>query len=257
MSFTSDYPGAIVVEANNYGFVQDGQPVYNRPKSWCLHTPEEEADEYPATPYYFENTNRMASTHYFVSWLGFVFQMVPEIHGAYANGVRNKAYPPWADPTVNLNLQTLSVEIEGYAATIHQTMKRGGPQWNALIELLAHRCLEFNLNPVDMIGHYQIADNRTDPGSLNINKVITDVENKIDEWTRKDDDDMMVTFYREDGTREVWERIGGTLEHIENGVVFDAIKAALRDTGQEYRTINLPAGHPLFSKLEKHTRPNV
>ena len=113
MVFTEDYPGAIVVEAANYGY-KGGPNGYltNEPKAWCLHTPEEPADDIPSTPYYFETTNRLSSTHYFVSYLGFVFQMVPEIHGAYANGVQGKSYPSWANSSRNLNLQTLSIEIE-------------------------------------------------------------------------------------------------------------------------------------------------
>src|SRR3972149_6036725 len=95
----ADYPGAIVVEAKNYGYYSG-----NRPLAWCLHTPEEVADSNPQTPYYFHNTNRDASTTYFVSYWGFVFQCVPESEGAYANAVEGKPYPDWADSTRNLNI---------------------------------------------------------------------------------------------------------------------------------------------------------
>ena len=78
MIFIAAYPGAIVVEARNYGYVVGGKHLLNNPKAFCLHTPEEPPDNVPSTPYYFASTDRDASTHYFVSYLGFVFQMVPE-----------------------------------------------------------------------------------------------------------------------------------------------------------------------------------
>ena len=173
MPFPSDYPGAIVVEAAHYGFPKGARN--NRPKAWCLHTPEEPADDHMSTPYYLQKTDRDASVHYFVSFHGFVCQLVPEAEGPYANGVEGKPYPVWADSGVNLNLQTLSIEIEGYAATIHQTMPRGSPQCNALVNLMAHRCKALNIPPGRTFGHYVVSVNRSDPGQLNIPLLITDV----------------------------------------------------------------------------------
>ena len=181
MAFSADYPGAIVVPSRNYGYVAAGQHLTNNPKAWCLHTPEEPADNVPQTPYYFAETNRDASTTYFVSYLGLVFQCVPESEGAYANAVEGKPYPVWADSKVNLNLQTLSVEIEGYAATIHQTMPRGSVQWKALVDLMAHRCKARNIPPGRTFGHYQVSVNRSDPGQLNIPLLITDVIAKMED----------------------------------------------------------------------------
>ena len=181
MTFTADYPGAIVVQARNYGYVIGGQHRFNSPKAWVLHTPEEPADNVPATPYYFAGTNRDASTTYFVSYLGLVFQCVPESEGAYANAVEGKPYPTWANPSVNLNLQTLSVEIEGFAATIHQTMSRGSAQWKALVGLMAHRCAARGIPPERTIGHYQVSVYRSDPGQLNIPLLIEDVRAKMEE----------------------------------------------------------------------------
>ena len=173
MTFQPDYPSAIVVEAAQYGYPKGAHN--NQPRAVCLHTPEEVADSEPQTPYYFHNTTRDASTTYFVSYLGFVFQMVPESEGAYGNAVEGKPYPAWADSTVNLNLQTLSVEIEGYAATIHQTMPRGSPQWKALVALIAHRCKARNIPPGRTFGHYAVSIYRSDPGQLNIPLLVIDV----------------------------------------------------------------------------------
>src|SRR3990167_2975131 len=173
----ADYPGAIVVEAANYGY----SGAFNRPRAWALHTPEELADSNPSTPYYFHNTTKEASTTYFVSYLGFVFQCVPEAQGAYGNAVEGKTYPLWANPSVNLNLQTLSVEIEGYASSIHQTMPRGSAQWRALVNLLAHRCKALGLLPSRTFGHYQVSVFRSDPGQLNIGAIIEDVKIRMEE----------------------------------------------------------------------------
>src|SRR3990167_7108839 len=141
-SWVADYPGAIVVPAANFGYGN----LKNNPKAFCLHTPEEPADDHMTTPYYFATTDRLASTHYFVSWHGFVVQCVPEAEGAYANAVIGRPYPAWADPGRNLNLQALSVEIEGYAATIGQTLSPA--QRKALVDLIRHRCAAWAI-PMD------------------------------------------------------------------------------------------------------------
>lgn len=194
------YPGAIVVEAANYGYKGIYADYLNRPRAWCLHTPEEVADSDPQTPYYFHNTTRDASTTYFVSYLGFVFQCVPESEGAYANAVEGKPYPVWADSRINLNLQTLSVEIEGFASSIHQTMPRGSPQWKALVALMAHRCQALNIPPGRAFGHYAVSIYRSDPGQLNIPLLIADVIAKMEEDMALNDSDypqfhaMLVTL---------------------------------------------------------------
>src|SRR3972149_11462170 len=140
----SDYPGAIwwpAHESNTLG------PPCN-PKGWVLHTPQEPADDYPGTPYYFAQPNKSASTHYFVSYLGFVWQMVSESVAPIANGVTMPArpYPVWANNQQSLNRQTLSVEIEGYSATIAQTISPG--QRNALLNLLRYGCAKYGI-PID------------------------------------------------------------------------------------------------------------
>ncbi len=176
-TFPADYPGAIVVPAAKYGY----SGAINWPRAWGLHTPEEPPDDQPSTPYYFHNlTDRNASTTYFVSYLGFVFQMVPEDEGAYANNVVGKPYPVWANPTITLNLQTINVEIEGYAATIHQTMPRGSSQWNALVNLMAHRCVELGIPPERSFGHYEVSNQRSDPGQLDIPLLVSDVITKME-----------------------------------------------------------------------------
>jgi len=115
----ADYPAAIVVEAARYGY---GVP--NKPVTWGFHTPEEPADSYPSTPEYLRTTDRDASYTYFDSYLGFIFQLVPEDEGAYAHGLEGKPEPSWSDGT-NLNLQSFSLSFEGYAATIHQRPSAG------------------------------------------------------------------------------------------------------------------------------------
>ena len=213
MTFAADYPSAIVVQARNYGYVVNGKHLTNNPKAFCLHTPEEPPDNVPSTPYYFAETDRDASTTYFVSYLGFVFQMVPESEGAYGNAVEGKPYPAWADSSVNLNLQTLSVEIEGYAATIHQTMPRGSAQWRALVNLLAHRCRARNIPPGRTFGHYEVSVYRSDPGQLNIPLLVTDVIATLeeDEVPQLTQDEFNAMFRNALGSVRFKSRIGGTV----------------------------------------------
>lgn len=169
-TFTPDYPAATVYPAHpsNYYHPKDHGNVPNRPRAWVLHTPEEPADDNETTPAFFAQPNRQASTHYYVDSDGDVFQLVPESYGAIANGLRGKPPPAWADLSTSLNWQTLSVEIEGYAHSIHDTMPVGGVQYQALIALIKHRALARNI-PIDrdyVIGHYQVANDRSDPGPL-------------------------------------------------------------------------------------------
>ncbi len=166
--FTADYPGALVVPADssNYYRPEGHGGVPNAPKGWVLHTPEERADNIEVTPYYFQTPNISASTHYYLDNDGDVYQMVPERCAAIANGVVGKPYPSWADPRVSLNWQSLNVEIEGEARTIESTLIIGGPQWRSLVSLIKHRAAFYRF-PTDrehIIGHYQVASDRTDPG---------------------------------------------------------------------------------------------
>lgn len=146
----------------------------NRPKVIVLHTPEEPADGYMGTPVWFSNPNVGGSTHYFTSTYGFVVQCVPEVRRAIANGVTvpSRPYPADTDPSISLNGQSLSIEIEGYAASIGQTITPA--QKNATAQLIAYMCSKYGI-PADrahIIGHYEVANNRSDPGTLNIDELI-------------------------------------------------------------------------------------
>ena len=160
-----DYPGSIVWPAH----ISNWRALPNRPRGWCLHTPEEAADQNESTPVWFsqEHPGSEGSTHYYLDNDGDVYQMVQEKWSPIANGVLGKPYPSWANPNISLNGQSLNVEIEGYAANIHNSMPVGGVQFNSLVKLIKHRCAAYGI-PLDrehIIGHYQVATNRTDPGA--------------------------------------------------------------------------------------------
>lgn len=174
MVFIADFPGAIVVEAATYGY--NGKPgLLNIPRGIGIHTPEEAPDDYPATPYYFHNlTNRQASTTFFVSYLGFVFQCVPVKSGAYGNALEGKPSPIWATSD-NLNLQSISIEVEGFASSIHITMPRGSAQWVSLVRLVAWCCKTYNIPTSNIFGHYEVSIFRSDPGQMNLSALAEDV----------------------------------------------------------------------------------
>jgi hypothetical protein len=68
------------------------------------------------------------------------------------------------------------VEIEGYAATIAQTISPA--QKTALLDLIQHRCAAHGI-PIDrphIIGHYEVANNRSDPGTLNIDALVVQLQ---------------------------------------------------------------------------------
>lgn len=168
-SFVADYPSAFVYPAHptNYYRPETHNGVPNFPNAWVLHTPEEPSDDNETTPAYFAIPGRAASTHYYLDSDGDVFQLVPEYCAAIANGLKGKPIPVWAQPT-SLNWQTLSVEIEGYAHSIHQTMPVGGVQFNSLVELIKNRAHVWGI-PLDrthIMGHYELSIDRSDPGAL-------------------------------------------------------------------------------------------
>jgi N-acetyl-anhydromuramyl-L-alanine amidase AmpD len=158
-----DYPGAIVLEAHPTNW----RTYQNVPKGWVLHTPEEPADNNETTPAFFAAPNRQASTHYYLDNDGDVYQMVAERYSPIANGVLGKPYPSWANRNTSLNSQSLNVEIEGRAATIHETMAVPGPQFDSLVRLIRHRANFYGFPPdrEHIIGHYQVSIDRSDPGA--------------------------------------------------------------------------------------------
>jgi len=163
MPFSVDYAPAIPFWAHYTNY----RRLLNVPKGWVLHTPQEPADSWAYTPRYFAEPNRDASTHYFVSYDGDVYQCVPDRFMAIANGVIGKPYSSWASAAQSLNRQALSVEIEGYAESIHETMPVGSRQWVALVKLLKDRAeaYGFPFDRIHTIGHSEVASNRSDPGA--------------------------------------------------------------------------------------------
>ena len=215
-----NYKGAIRVEAAQYGYLQK-----NNPKAWCLHTPEEPADATPSTPYYFHNTTRLASTHYFVAWTGLVFQMVPENEGAYANTRETGTRFSW-ETSANLNLQTINIEIEGYAHNITQTMPRGGIQWNSLIRLMTHRSVGLKFPVERTFGHKQVSSWRSDPGALRLDWIVQDVNKLLD---IKQEEENMATFFigRQGGGGGIFTLDG---QHL-NGARWASIKSGIESKG--------------------------
>jgi len=193
--FVPDMAGAIVVPAHPTNLMHDRvtgeiKPV-NHPKVNVFHTPQEPADAREYTPLFFQDPDRDASTHYYTSGGvgtygdGDLYQLVPECYGAIANGVRNKPYPPDTDPNINLNYQSRSNEIEGYAATVAVTCPRGCAQWNTVARwaLAGFAMHGIPLDRAHNIGHYEVADDRTDPGGLDIGGIVADAVALLAAWT--------------------------------------------------------------------------
>lgn len=210
MMFVPDMPGAIVYPAHETNIMRGP----NNPKILCLHTPEEPADDYESTPVYFSQPNRGGSTHYYQDNDGDLYQLVQESRPAIANGVTpGKFYPTSTNPRISLNRQSLSVEIEGYAASMHRTCRRYGRQWNAVVRWVVSRCRAHNIaiTRANIIGHYEVASNRSDPGTLNINLIVQDAQALAEEA----EDDMA-------NVQELERKIvaqQGQIDAILNGVV--------------------------------------
>lgn len=183
MSFAPNYPWAIVYPAhptNMYPWQTHNGGQKAKHKAFFIHTPEEDADNSPGTPAWFAtyhpDIDTRGSTYYFVSYQlderrpGFtkVYQCVHEDDAAIANGLNGKPKPSWSDGS-SLNWQTDSVEVEGRAATIYQTLRvgeQGMAQWRSLVDLILW-CAQTHGYLTDrqhIMGHYEVSVDRTDPG---------------------------------------------------------------------------------------------
>lgn len=193
--FTPDISGATVVPAHECNV----RPGDNHPKVNVFHTPEEEADEIEVTPYYFSRpiydahgNLRRASTHYYADNDGDLFQMVPERYGAIANGVTaGRSYPEDTNPGISLNLQSRNIEIEGRAATIHRTCKRGGSQWMTVVlwTLAGYHLHGIPLDLAHNIGHYRVSNVRWDPGQLDIAAIVEDARTLLAQETEPEQEE--------------------------------------------------------------------
>jgi len=186
--FTPDIPTVKVVPAHPDNVMRTSWPngqiePKNNPKVIVLHTPEEPVDDNEFTPIYFsrrifdaQGNQRYASTHYYQDSDGDLYQMVPEKYGAIANGVQGKPYPAGTDPTISLNYQSDTIEIEGYAAGMHRTCPPGSRQWDGTRNWIISCGLRKNIPIVRarVIGHYQVSAQRTDPGTLKIDQLVTE-----------------------------------------------------------------------------------
>jgi hypothetical protein len=219
--WTPEYPGAIVYPADRSNCLigVGWEPV--APTHIVYHTPQEKADTTPSTPVWFAqdhgDPNMAGSTNAFADWLGNIWECVPPYVTPIANGVLGKPYPPGANPNINLNRASRSIEIEGFAHNIHVTMPRGGGQWNTVVKWGAYQSALHGI-PVDRdhhVGHYEVATNRTDPGTLDLDQLVEDI--------KQGGDDLDVPklclearakvpeggFVRGDGTPTVYKIIGG------------------------------------------------
>ena len=172
--FTPDIPGIQVVPAHPTNVLRE----VNVPRALVIHTPEEPADDYESTPIWFQRPNIGGSTHYYADNDGDYIQCVPDRFGAIANGLKGKPRPVWAllVPEPSLNYQTLSIEVEGYAAAMPRTCPPGSRQWLSVRNWIISRGLVYGIkiDRVHIVGHYELATDRSDPGTLKLDQLVTE-----------------------------------------------------------------------------------
>ncbi len=190
MTFIADVPlwvpstGQVIVKEaheSNYG----GYGRINEPRALVIHTPEEDAGDNEITPRWFQNPDANASTTVYTDDDGDLFQIVPEIECAWANGVKESqriwkgvvgASPPWRIPGVSYNCVTLSNEVEGRAHSI-PAKGHSEKQWTTLVNWCNYATKKYGI-PVDrdhIVGHYEIASHKTDPGGLDLDALVLEV----------------------------------------------------------------------------------
>lgn len=179
-----EYPGALVFPANEDNVL--GTTVHP-PTHIVIHTPEEEADEYFATPRWFAqyHPNQRGSTNAAIDVHGFCWECVPPNVAPIANGVIGKPHPPGADPNRNLNYASRSVEVEGRAATMHLTCPPTSSQFRAVVNWCVFLCRKYGLDETRIIAHRDVANNRSDPGTFDMNELRKQVAAQLNE-----EDDM-------------------------------------------------------------------
>lgn len=179
--FSVDYPRAICWPAHKNNVID--RP--NDAKAFFVHTPEEPVDDVESTPAYFARdlSPRRASTTFYQDSDGDVYQMVPANIGAIANGWNpgdppRFRFPEWATRGLSLNLQSESVEVEGFARAMHRTCPRGRRQWNGLVKLVEYRTRvkRIPLSRVYIVRHDEVSWTRTDPGTLNVDLLVEDIQ---------------------------------------------------------------------------------
>jgi hypothetical protein len=151
-----------------------------------IHTPEEDADDFEGTPAWFQNPAAGASTHFYVDSDGDVYQMVPLSEGSYGQGVRqfNRVWKgaqgqvaPWLPTTSgvlhNYNWHCLGIEVEGRAASI-PPRGHSNAQWTSLVTLCRYLCERYriSINRDHIVGHYEIANHKSDPGNLDLEALV-------------------------------------------------------------------------------------
>jgi hypothetical protein len=150
-------------------------------RALVLHTPEEAADRNPQTPKYFGTPGVMRSTHYFAATPGDLIQMVADRDAAWGQGTHDGnrvwkgvagAWAPWNPRHISNNQLSLGIEIEGHAATIDQTITP--EQFETVARWIAYKSWQYDI-PLDrdhVVGHYELALDKTDPGKLPIEKLL-------------------------------------------------------------------------------------
>lgn len=165
--------------ANNFSAadapVHAGYRPRERAKALVFHTPEEAVDNTEVTPSWFANPAAGVSTDAYADSDGDLYVMVGDRDAPFGNGAPEAqrhwkgdagARPPWHEGGVSYNVETRSIEIEGFAQTMHRTFLRGGPQWRCVVAWAA-LWVERDEIPPDrdhLIGHEEIDSNKGDPG---------------------------------------------------------------------------------------------
>jgi len=160
-------------DPSNYHADVVGEQRYGGPRQIlgaCLHTPEERADDTETTPWYFQQANAGGSTDFYADNDGDLYQMVSLEDFSWAQGTRTweqvKPVPAYL-PSHSYNRHYVSIEIEGFAASIGRTFIPGGPQWDLVVEWCARMAWHFDFPPTRdrIVGHQELVIHKQDPGA--------------------------------------------------------------------------------------------
>jgi N-acetylmuramoyl-L-alanine amidase len=165
----------LITEHNNFKKGRAGHFPVDRV---VIHV--EEGSE-SATDEWFDDPISHVSAHYGNNKLGVIEQFVDEADTAYSNG-------RVASPTAKVVLQRVGVNPNDYTISIEHegdgTQPLTDAQKTSTVELLCdiwHRNLYFLMDRDHVLGHHEIYINKTCPGKIDVDELITLANKKLSE----------------------------------------------------------------------------
>lgn len=128
-------------DLSNFFLPDQGRAFYGSERLYLggvYHSTEDRADANDQAVAWFNDPAAKVSADWYVSADGDIWHIVPRGSYAWAQGTKpqndllGSQRPSWMIPDLSYNAQLISIESEGYAHTLQNTLKPEAPQWDSL-----------------------------------------------------------------------------------------------------------------------------